>query len=85
VRGPVSAGWERSGGGFEYRVEVPPNVTASVRIPSDDAGQVRDSGGNPPAAVADFPGAFGVREAVFEVSSGSHAFHGPAMTPRITD
>ena len=30
------------------------------------------------AGVADFPGAAGVREAVFEVGSGSHEFTGPA-------
>ncbi|HEY7431452.1 MAG TPA: family 78 glycoside hydrolase catalytic domain [Streptosporangiaceae bacterium] len=85
VRGLVSAGWEKADGRFSFRAQLPPNVTASVRIPSDDAAQVRDAGGNPPSAIADFPGAFGVREAVFEVGSGSHEFHGPAMTPRMTD
>jgi alpha-L-rhamnosidase len=85
VRGPVTAGWEKSGGAFVFRAQLPPNVTASVRIPSDDAPAVRDAAGNPPSAVADFPGALGVREAVFEVGSGSHEFRGPAMTPRITD
>ncbi|HET7016350.1 MAG TPA: family 78 glycoside hydrolase catalytic domain [Streptosporangiaceae bacterium] len=34
VRGPISVGWERSGGQFTYRVELPPNVTATVRLPS---------------------------------------------------
>jgi alpha-L-rhamnosidase len=85
VRGPVAAGWERAGGRFTFAAQLPPNVTASVRIPSDDAVQVRDADGNPPAAIADFPGAVGVREAVFEVGSGHHEFHGPAMTPRMTD
>jgi hypothetical protein len=55
-------------------------VTASVRIPSDDPGKVHDADGNPPVAVADFPGAGGIREAVFEVGSGTHRFFGPPMT-----
>ena len=56
VRGPVGAGWRRSGDTFTYRVELPPNVTASVRIPSDDPSQVRDRRGRPPTDIAAFPG-----------------------------
>ena len=33
VRGTITAGWERSGDRLEYRVSVPPNVTATVRVP----------------------------------------------------
>ena len=80
VRGPISSGWERSGDRFTFRVELPPNVTASVRIPSDHAAQVRDAGGNPPASVGAFPGARGAHEAIFHVGSGIHEFSGPAMT-----
>jgi len=80
VRGPVAGGWRRDGGRFTFRLELPPNVTASVRIPSDDPGAVRDGRGAPPAAVAAFPGAPGAREAVFGVGSGSHQFTGPALT-----
>jgi alpha-L-rhamnosidase len=78
VRGRISSQWERSDGRFTFRVELPPNVTASVRVPSRAAGEVRDGGGRPPAALADYPGAPGVREAVFEVGSGGHEFSGPA-------
>lgn len=80
VRGPVSAGWRRSGDTFTYRAEVPPNVTASVRIPSDDPSQVRDRSGRPPTDIAAFPGAGGLQEAVFEVGSGTHQFSGPAIS-----
>jgi alpha-L-rhamnosidase len=80
VRGPVTSGWELSGGRFTYHVELPPNVTASVRVPSDDAAAVRDAAGRPPTAIASFPGARGVQEAVFTVGSGVHEFSGPAMT-----
>ncbi len=80
VRGPVATRWQQSGDRFEFAADLPPNVTASVRIPSDDASQVRDASGNPPADIVEFPGAGGIREAVFEVGSGPHQFAGPPMT-----
>jgi alpha-L-rhamnosidase len=81
VRGPISSRWERSGDSFRLAVELPPNVTASVRVPSAAAGEVRDADGRAPSAVAAFPGAPGVSEAVFEIGSGSHEFTGPAHLP----
>ncbi len=81
VRGAIGASWRRSDGTFEYRVEVPPNVTATVCVPSGDPGTVRDQDGNPPSAVAAFPGAGLAREAVFRVGSGSHLFCGPYPPP----
>jgi alpha-L-rhamnosidase len=78
VRGPVRTRWERTGGRFTFDAEIPPNMTASVRIPSADAAQVRDASGHPPAGLAAFPGATGIAEAVFEVGSGTHQFFGPA-------
>jgi alpha-L-rhamnosidase len=80
VRGLIRSGWERDGERFTFRVQVPPNATASVRIPSADAAGVRDGAGNPPAAAGPFPGTTGVREAVFQVGSGSHEFTGPALS-----
>jgi alpha-L-rhamnosidase len=80
VRGPVSTGWERSGDWFTFRVELPPNVTGSIRIPSDEAADVRDAAGNRPGSLARFPGARAVQEAVFAVGPGVHEFSGPAMT-----
>ncbi len=81
VRGTISAGWERSGDQFSYRVELPPNVAARVHIPSAGPEQMRDRNGGGPIAIEDFPGAAGTREAVFAVGSGLHEFRGPAMTP----
>jgi alpha-L-rhamnosidase len=77
VRGPVRTRWERTGGRLTFDAEIPPNVTASVRIPSTDAAQVRDAGGHPPAGLAAFTGASGIAEAVFEVGSGTRQFSGP--------
>jgi alpha-L-rhamnosidase len=79
VRGPVTSGWEHDGETFTYRVSLPPNVTASVRVPSRDAAAVRDGQGREPDSIAAYPGAPGVSEAVFEVGSGSHEFTGPAL------
>jgi alpha-L-rhamnosidase len=79
VRGTVSSGWKLSGDRFTFRVELPPNVTAEVRVPSGQAGLVRDTAGNEPASVDVFPGADGVQEAVFHVGSGVHEYSGPAI------
>ena len=80
VRGTIRAGWKRDRGRFTYRAELPPNVTATIRIPSRHAAEVRDAAGNPPSALASFPGAADAQEAVFEVGSGAHEFSGPAIT-----
>ena len=80
VRGTISAGWKRDRGRFTYWAELPPNVTATVRIPSHHAAEVRDGMGHPPAALASFPGAGDTQEAVFQVGSGAHEFSGPAAS-----
>jgi hypothetical protein len=78
VRGLITSEWERRDGEFRLRVGVPASVRASVRVPSGQASEVRDAAGRPPAGVAEFPGASGVMEAVFEVGPGRHEFSGPA-------
>ncbi|MGD0242563.1 MAG: family 78 glycoside hydrolase catalytic domain [Streptosporangiaceae bacterium] len=80
VRGPIASGWRRDHGRFTFWIELPPNVVASVRIPSDDPAAVRDQAGTGPVSVAGYPGALGATEAVFTVGSGSHEFAGPALT-----
>ncbi|HEY1641166.1 MAG TPA: family 78 glycoside hydrolase catalytic domain [Streptosporangiaceae bacterium] len=79
VRGPVTSQWEHDGDTFTFRVSLPPNVSASIRVPSSDAAAVRDSQGQEPDSVAAYPGAAGAQEAVFEVGSGRHEFTGPAL------
>jgi hypothetical protein len=75
----VATSWTRSGDRFTFRALIPPNVTASVRVPSARAADVRDAAGNPPVSVASFPGAAGAQEAVFAVGSGTHEFSGIAQ------
>ena len=38
VRGVIRAGWQRTGGEFSYQVELPANVTATVRLPAGPDG-----------------------------------------------
>ena len=72
--------WQRHDGGrFTLRLGLPPNVTASVRIPSADPSGVRRDDGQPPTAIADYPGARDSQEAMFEVGSGRHGFTGQAL------
>jgi alpha-L-rhamnosidase len=79
VRGTIHSGWELDGDRFRFRVELPPNVPASIRVPSADPNAVRDANGARPATIADFPGVTDAAEAVFEVASGAHEFTGPAL------
>ena len=79
ARGTIRAGWKRDRGRFTYRAELPPNVTATIRIPSRHAAEVRDAAGNPPVSLASFPGAPDAQEAVFGVGSGAHEFSGPTL------
>jgi alpha-L-rhamnosidase len=77
VRGLVRAGWEVSGSLFSYQVSLPPNVSATVHVPSASAGSVRDGSGGSPVSVGHFPGSIGVEEAIFHVGPGTHSFSGP--------
>lgn len=81
VRGEISTAWAVNEAAFTLEVDIPPNVQASVRVPSSRPLDVRDATGAGPMSVADFPGAIGGKEAVFEVGSGSYSFSGPRLVP----
>ena len=76
ARGLIASEWHKDGDRLTLRIELPPNVTASVRIPSADARTVRDGLGRSPADTADFPGASGLREAISR--SGPASMNSPA-------
>jgi alpha-L-rhamnosidase len=40
VRGPIASAWRRDGDTFSLDVEVPPNVTATVRLPTGETHEV---------------------------------------------
>jgi len=73
--GIIVSNWRKADGKFMLDVIVPPNSTASVWVPAEDAGSVTESG--KPAGQAD-----GVRlermdgdAAVFSVTSGTYRFN----------
>jgi alpha-L-rhamnosidase len=81
ARGMISSRWAREGGQFRLDVELPPNVTASVHVPSARPEEVVGPDGQGARAIGNYPGAVGEREAVFEVGSGRSSFCGPAPEP----
>jgi len=77
IRGLIRAAWRIEGELLALEVTVPPNTTATVRVPSTAPQQVTESG--KPAARA--PGVRWLRQeagaAVLEVTSGMYQFRAP--------
>jgi alpha-L-rhamnosidase len=80
-QGKIASSWQAREGNFHWEIVVPPNATATVYVPAQDAETVRESG--KPASHAE-----GVKflrmendAAVFEVGSGSYAFTCPLSKP----
>jgi alpha-L-rhamnosidase len=79
----VVSNWARTKEGLEWQVTIPPNATATIVLPADAVGDIREGPGvGVPASRAD-----GVRDArmdgktaVFSVGSGSYRF---ASRPRV--
>ena len=78
MHGPVVSDWQHTEGRLTLRVEIPPNTTATVRLPVPEGAVVFEGDG--PAI--DAPGVTlvetGSGAAVFEVGSGVYRFHAPA-------
>jgi hypothetical protein len=73
-RGRVAVAWQREGDAFRLEVELPPNTSGEVWVPSGDAGDVKEDG-RPAGQAA------GVRflrregdRALFDVGSGRYSF-----------
>ena len=81
VRGPISSHWHRQGGTLTLEVCVPPNVSATVHLPSTAPDRTLDQHGAGPDSVEGFCGGRDIRSAVFEVGPGSHRFTGPYPPP----
>jgi alpha-L-rhamnosidase len=73
VRGPIATSWRIAGDRFALDVEIPPNVDATVTVPTSDSSSVRVDGRPPSEAglevVAEAPGAI-----TFAVPSGDWSF-----------
>ena len=72
--GTIISNWKKEGGAFLWNVAVPPNTTATIYVPADEAASVTE--GNRPAGRAE-----GVRflrmeagSAIYSVGSGTYAF-----------
>lgn len=77
VYGRVSSGWKIDAGKLALNVEVPPNTTATVRVPGAKLADLTE-GGQPISARAEFSAAKQVGDAVvLEVGSGSYTFESP--------
>jgi Tfp pilus assembly major pilin PilA len=74
ARGRIASEWKREGGRFSLNVTIPPNTTATIWIPAEDAGSVTEDG----RPVAQNAGVRFLRLAdhavVFAVGSGVYAF-----------
>ncbi len=77
VHGLIRSEWERPGKVFRWKVTLPPNTSATLFVPAQEASQVRE--GKRPASSA--PGVKFLRQegdrAVFQVASGSYDFSVP--------
>ena len=76
IRGPIASHWRHAADALTLDVSIPPNMTASVRLPSTDPAGARDDNGIGPVAVGEFCGDRGMREAIFEVGPGTSRFVG---------
>lgn len=75
--GEIASGWERTGEIMTVRVTVPPNTTATIRLPGAGAGRATESG-KPIRQVADLRNVQASPDAVtFEVGSGQYVFSYP--------
>ncbi|MBW7904176.1 MAG: glycoside hydrolase family 78 protein [Phycisphaerae bacterium] len=77
IRGRVAVAWRRDAEGLALDIEVPPNVSATVHVPTANPEKLTESG----AAPAESRGVrllhSGGGEAVFSVGSGRYVFHAP--------
>jgi alpha-L-rhamnosidase len=75
--GKVSSAWQLSGGTFSLVVDVPPNTTATIRLPKAKLGEVQESG-QPLSSAAAITGARQSGDAVvLNAGSGEYRFTFP--------
>jgi alpha-L-rhamnosidase len=77
IHGTIVSGWKVMGGRITMNITIPPNTTAMVFVPTEDASKITE-GGNP---AAESEGVKFLRvensAAIFEVSSGTYVFSSP--------
>lgn len=72
--GEIASGWERTGDKVALRVTIPPNTTATIRLPRADTKEVRESGA-PLSATSGIKAASVAEKWIeLEVGSGKYSF-----------
>ncbi len=71
IRGRIASHWTIENGHFRLQVTVPPNTTATIRVPTSDASKITESGQSARPSRLD-EGA-----ALFEAGSGTYSFVSP--------
>lgn len=69
IRGQIRSDWRAEGGKFSLEVVIPPNTTATVRVPAKEGAGVKMPNGQ----VAEFMGTDG-DAALFQIASGHYLF-----------
>jgi alpha-L-rhamnosidase len=73
--GTIVSGWEQKAGQVKLNVTIPPNTTATIRLPKSDAATVKENG---QAAASAFQSVKTDKDAtVIEVGSGTYTFEYP--------
>jgi alpha-L-rhamnosidase len=80
IYGPVASGWEIAQGKLTLRLTIPPNTTATVRVPNAKLDDLREAG-KPLAGRDEFSAAHQDHDTVvLNVGSGSYIFESPCPT-----
>jgi alpha-L-rhamnosidase len=77
IYGPVSSGWEIKDGRFVLEVEVPPNSSATVHLPSAKLEEVTESGIQASAAAGITRSVQQGATAIVDIGSGKYSFSYP--------
>ncbi len=83
MSGPIEVGWAVNGDLLDLRVEIPPNTTATCRVPTDDPASVKEGG----RAVCEAEGVGGIQtlrgEVIVRLSPGRYRFTAKLRPQRV--
>jgi alpha-L-rhamnosidase len=80
IRGPIQCEWAIDQGALQIKVVVPPNMTATVRVPRAEGATVTEGGKPADRALGVKPGVERPSAALFEIGSGEYSFSVNAPT-----
>jgi alpha-L-rhamnosidase len=74
IHGRIGSNWKAGAGTFEWKVTIPPNTTATLRVPAADVKDITEGGGPATQAQGVTFLRMEANRAVFNVDSGSYEF-----------